>query len=102
MNKAKFIRKYYGKGYDRDFVYLVYEYRGYEYTVEENRAKGNEPLAWQHKQEQDRIDRLIEEQDRPKKPYKYEDSAEYSFDLFMRYINGDETAFNKSDKENEK
>ena len=66
MNKAKFIRKYYGRGYDRDSVYLVYEYRGHEYTVYENMAKGNVPLAWQHRDEQAHIDNLIEEQSRPK------------------------------------
>ena len=82
MKKAKFLRKYYGRGYDRDFVYLVYEYRGHEYTVSENRAKGNEPLAWQHRQEQDLIDRLIEEQNRPKKPYRYEDSWQAGVDVF--------------------
>ena len=30
MKKAKFLRKYYGRGYERDFVYLVYEYRKLE------------------------------------------------------------------------
>lgn len=94
MKKAKFVRKYYGKGYDRDFVFLDYEYRGHEYTVEENRAKGNIPLSWQHRSEQARIDRLIEyEENKPKKQYRYEDSAEYGFDLFMRYVGGDETVF---------
>ncbi len=65
MKKAKFVRKYYGRGYDRDFVYLVYEYRGYKYVVEENTAKGSEPLSWQHRNEQAQIDRLIEEQSQP-------------------------------------
>lgn len=96
MKKAKFIRKYYGRGYDRDFVYLAYEYRGREYTVYENRAKGNEPLSWQHRNEQAHIDSLIEEQSRPKKPYRYEDSAEYAFSLFLDYVEtGDETVFDK-------
>lgn len=95
MKKAKFIRKYYGRGYDRDFVYLDYEYRGREYTVYENRAKGNEPLSWQHRSEQARIDRLIELENKPKKPYRYEDSAQYGLDCFFAYINGDETAFDK-------
>ena len=58
--KATFKYKYYGQGFDRDFVYMVYEYRGKEYTVYENKAKGNEPLAWQHRNEQARIDREIE------------------------------------------
>ena len=58
--KAKFIDKWYGTGYDRNMVYLEYEYRGERYTVTENMAKGNEPLAWQHKSEQARIDRIID------------------------------------------
>lgn len=58
--KAKFIGKTYGSGYDKDFVFLEYEYRGRQYEVYENRAKGNEPLSWQHKNAQARIDRQIE------------------------------------------
>jgi hypothetical protein len=81
--RAKFIEKYYGKGYERDFVFLVYEYRGKRYTVYENRAKGNEPLAWQHANEQASIDTLIELESRPKKPYRYEDTAEYGLALFF-------------------
>ena len=41
--KARFIDKWYGTGYDRDMVYLEYEYRGEKYIVTENRAKGNQP-----------------------------------------------------------
>ena len=58
--KATFIGKYYGKGFDRNMVYLEYEYRGRTYTVYENRAKGNEPLSWQHRNAQADIDRSIE------------------------------------------
>lgn len=58
--KAQFVAKHYGKGYDRDMVYLEYEYRGHRYEVYENRAKGNEPLSWQHRNEQARIDSLID------------------------------------------
>lgn len=60
MKKAKFIGKCYGTGFDRNMVYLEYEYRGHRYTVYENRAKGNEPLSWQHKNAQADIDRDIE------------------------------------------
>ena len=66
MKKATYIGKYYGTGYDRAFVYLEYEYRGRKYEVYENRAKGNEPLAWQHKAAQDRIDREIEIEEKRK------------------------------------
>lgn len=88
MEKSKFIRKYYGRGYDRCFIYMDYEYRGHEYTVYENRAKGNEPLAWQHKSEQAKIDLLIEQENQQKGSCMYEDTAEYGFDLFMEYVEG--------------
>lgn len=99
MKKAKFIRKYYGRGYDRDFVYMDYEYRGHEYTVYENRAKGNEPLAWQHKGEQLRIDRLVEKENAPKKLYRYEDSAQYGLDCLFECWAGDEEAFDRPPEE---
>ena len=69
--KAKFIGKSYGRGYDKDFVYLEYEYRGHTYEVYENRAKGNEPLSWQHKNAQAMIDRQIEiaEKSKTHKPH---------------------------------
>lgn len=83
--KAKYIGKYYGKGFDRDNIYLDYEYRGMTYTIVENRAKGNEPLAWQHRAEQDRIDRIL---DTPtaSNEYKYEGSAQEGFDIFWEYV----------------
>ena len=65
MNKATFIRKYWGKGCDRNMLYMDYEYRGHEYTVYENRAKGSEPLSWQHKNHQTTIDRIIELEKKP-------------------------------------
>ena len=102
-NSATFIRKYYGKGFERDFVFLVYGYRGHEYTVYENRAKGNEPLAWQHRSEQAKIDRLIEEWNKPKKPYRYEDSAQYGLDLFFEALaTGDDSIFDKTQMEKER
>ena len=58
--KAKFIGKRYGTGYERDYIFLEYEYRGRRYEVYENRAKGNEPLSWQHKAEQLRIDKIVD------------------------------------------
>ena len=58
--KAKYLGKYYGSGYNKNFVYLEYEYRGMTYTVYQNRAKGNEPIAWQHKTEQARIDSILD------------------------------------------
>ena len=99
--RATFVRKYHGRGFERDFVFLVYKYRGYEYIVYENRAKGNEPLAWQHKSEQARIDELVEEwENKPKKPYRYEDSAQYGIDKFSEFLaTGDDSVFDLSCEE---
>ena len=47
----------------------------------------SEPMSVKHKNEQERIDREIEEENKPKKEFKYEDSAQYGFDLFWEYIN---------------
>ena len=58
--KAKFIGKYFGTGYEKDFVFLEYEYKNHIYTIYQNYAKGNEPLSWQHRAAQDRIDKIIE------------------------------------------
>lgn len=92
MRKATFIRKYYGRGYDAHMVYLDYMYRGHEYTVYENRAQGNEPLAWQHRDEQDRIDRLVEQEEQEKnaqqKPCRYEDTAQYAIYQFLDFLDG--------------
>ena len=88
--KATFVRKYYGHGYDAHMVYLDYTYRGHEYTVYENRAKGNEPLAWQHRSEQNRIDLLIEMEEREKnREAKPCHTVDYVFDQFLRYCEGE-------------
>lgn len=84
--KAKYIGKYYGKGFDRNMVYLEYEYRGHTYTVYENRAKGSEPLAWQHRNEQAKIDESIEAESRPKGNA---ESWEVGFNAFWEYVEGD-------------
>ncbi|MBV3807240.1 MULTISPECIES: hypothetical protein [Bifidobacterium] len=78
-------------------VYLVYSYRGHEYTVYENLAQGNEPLSWQHRNEQSQIDQLIEQKEQEKnarpKPCRYEDTAQYAFDQFLNYVNGEPSDF---------
>lgn len=99
MRKATFVRKYYGSRYthDEEYVYLDYSYRGHEYTVIENRAKGNAPLSWQHRSEQARIDQLIEQEERDKnakpEPCRYEDTADYAFEQFSRFLDGEPSDF---------
>lgn len=84
--KAKFIGKYYGTGFDRDHVYLEYEYRGRNYDVYENRAKGNELLSWQHSNEQARIDREIEFEEKQKESNFVGESAQEGLDRFFEYL----------------
>ncbi len=62
MYKAEFVSKYYVKQNGRytGEIEYTYRYRGYEYQVNVNNGKGNEPLSWQHKNAQARIDKIIE------------------------------------------
>lgn len=88
--KAKYIGKYVDTSYGEHMVYLEYEYRGHRYTVYENRRKGNIPLAWQHANEQSRIDAMIEMESKPKKPLDPADSCEAALDKLWNYF---ETGF---------
>ena len=54
--KAEYVSRY----QQRDDIYLTYKYRGMQYEVHENRVRGNETLSWQHRSEQDRIDRVLD------------------------------------------
>lgn len=88
--KARYIGKYNGTGYNRHMIYLEYEYKGYTYTVYENTAKGNEPLSWQHKAEQARIDSIIKAKEQEKNIAKEEiekaqAELENAIDLFMNW-----------------
>ena len=85
--KATFKYKYL-TGYNNEYLVLVYEYSGYEYDVYENLAKGySVSLRTQHIQNQRRIDSIIEERNRPSKPVRREDTADYAIDEFLKYIN---------------
>ena len=86
--KATFKYKYL-TGYNNEYLVLVYEYRGYEYDVYENLAKGySVSLRSQHIQNQRRIDSIIEERSRIQEPVRKEDTADYAIDEFFKYING--------------
>ena len=80
--------KYIGKCLDRNgySTYLFYEYRGHKYMITDHNNGYSETLATQHKYEQARIDRLIEAENTPQKESRYEDTAEYGFNLFWEYI----------------
>ena len=77
-----------GKVCDRNgyAVHLFYEYRGREYMVTDEHNGYSEPMWVKHKNEQERIDREIEESEKPVKEWTYEGSAEEGFDLFWEYV----------------
>ena len=84
--KATFKYKYLS-GYNNEFLVLVYEYRGYEYSVFENLARGySVSLRSQHIQNQRRIDSIIEDRNRPSKLVRREDTADYAIDEFLKCI----------------
>lgn len=85
MTKAKFT----GKVRDRNgyAVHLFYEYRGHEYMVTDEHNGYSEPMWVKHKNEQERIDREIEESKKPVSKWKYEGSSQEGFDLFWEYVN---------------
>ena len=80
---------YKGKVKDRysRAVHLFYEYRGHEYMITDEHNGYSETIAEKHRKEQERIDREIEEASKPQKETRYEDTAEYGFNLFWEYVN---------------
>lgn len=82
--------KYIGKVRDRNgyAVHLFYEYRGREYMITDEHNGYSEPMWVKHKNEQERIDREIEELKKPVQEWKYEGSGQEGFDLFWEYVEG--------------
>ena len=78
-----------GKVKDRNgyAVHLFYEYRGHEYMVTDENNGYSEPMWVKHKNEQERIDREIEESQKPIKQCQYDGSGQEGFDIFWEYIN---------------
>ncbi len=85
MAKATFKYKMYGRGYDSSMVYLFYEYRGREYVIYANNARGGgDSLSVQHNREQSRIDYEIAHENEPiKEPC---DDTEKAIDDFLTYV----------------
>ena len=82
---------YKGKTRDKNgyAVHLFYEYRGHEYMITDENNGYSEPIWVKHKNEQERIDKIIELENAPKKPYNAEKDAERGFELFWEYVNGE-------------
>lgn len=85
-HKAQYVGKAYDKnGYD---VHLFYQYRGYEYLITKYGCETNETLRQQHQSEQERIDKIIKEEKKVKKPYRYEDTMDYAIEQFLKMVDG--------------
>ena len=81
------------KFYNRHYSTIVeYEYRGRTYEVEyaNDMSYGVTPPRIQHQNAQALIDEEIEEENKPKKETRYEDTADYGFKLFWDYVEGED------------
>lgn len=94
---SKYKAEYIGKVTDKypthggHAVNLFYRYRGHEYMVTDMHNGYSETLAEQHKREQKKIDRIIEEQFNPSI---HTEPAEIGLNMFFDYVEtGDETVF---------
>jgi len=86
LQKAKATGFKYRNGNYSTFV--EYEYKGHTYEVEFSNCMNYlcPSPAVQHRNAQDAIDEMIEASANSK-PSRYEDSAEYGFNLFWEYVN---------------
>ena len=82
--KAKFIRAYYPK-YEKCKA-LTYQYRGYEYTIFDYGMNGM-TLCEQHKMEQNRIDSIIEIEEKATTKESAEETAAEAFAYFWELVN---------------
>lgn len=80
--KAKYIGKFVDTSYGNYIIHLEYEYRGERYTVFEDRRKGNEPIAWQHRTWQDDIDRTLDVAPKASSSDTVEDALKLFFESF--------------------
>lgn len=90
MEKAKFITAIKNKNpFDKhawEHTDLLYEYRGYQYIItKHNNGYAFDSLRTQHKEEQKRIDEMIEKQNQPIPEWKYEGSALEAFDELYKF-----------------
>ena len=89
MKRAKFITAVKNNRYGKDWEHteLMYEYRGYTYFItQHNNGYMDKSIRVRHKEEQERIDKMIEDKNKPIPEWKYEGSAQEGFDLFWNYL----------------
>lgn len=86
--KATFIGVSYQREGTWNVKYLEYEYRGHSYFVRDAGwmpSAFDETLYLQHKREQERIDKIIEQQNISQTDIKYEDTVDYALDMLFDY-----------------
>lgn len=82
---SKYPATFKNKVYDKNgyAVHLFYEYRGMEYMITDEHNGYSEPMWVKHKNEQERIDRILKiEEEQKKTKILYENSADYGFQIF--------------------
>lgn len=88
--KAKFIGVCNKNPRDRhawEHTEFIYEYRGHQYLVtKHNNGYAFDSLVSQHRREQERIDREIEEANKPIPEWTYEGSAQQAFDYWCDWL----------------
>ena len=81
------------KTYNRQYSTIVeYEYRDHKYEVEyaNDMSYCVTPVKVQHEEAQAAIDEMINKKDEELKEIIYEDTAEYGFEVFWNFVEGDE------------
>ena len=78
---AKFVKKEYTL---EGFPILTYLYRGKQYKVIDYGWHGGEPLSWQHKNEQAKIDKEIELESKRMNSDFVEEPAEAGLEMFWK------------------
>lgn len=86
--KATFIGVSYQREGTWNVKYLEYKYRGHNYFVRDAgwmNSAFDETLYLQHKREQERIDKIVEQQNVSQNDINYEDTVEYALDMLFDY-----------------
>ena len=86
--KAVFLRKWRDQNPFSKYpaVHMEYLYRGKTYIITDEHNGYSEPMWVKHKNEQKRIDREIELESKPGKPFSYEEYGQAGFDFFYEWL----------------
>lgn len=86
------MKQYKYRGHDEPIIQHddgTLTYRGHEIMKFCSNQQTPRHLIRQHYEgEMDIVDRIIQEEEKPKKEYRYEDTADYGMELFWKYVEG--------------